>query len=63
MPPEGSQPARRAAGTGDGGASWRMKALKRAQAQAQSEVGESLSVMVILLFVMVVLLLTHYYFH
>lgn len=32
-------PAQRAAGVGDGGASWRLKALKRAQQQAESEVG------------------------
>ncbi len=32
------QPLHRAGGVGDGGASWRMKALKRAQAQAKEEV-------------------------
>lgn len=30
--------AQRAAGVGDGGASWRLKALKRAQQQAETEV-------------------------
>lgn len=42
QPPEGEQAAAagavRAAGVGDGGASWRLKALKRAQQQAKEEV-------------------------
>lgn len=44
VPPEGQAAAAaptaaaRAAGVGDGGASWRLKALKRAQQQAEAEV-------------------------
>lgn len=43
VPPEaegGAAPgaAQRATGVGDGGASWRLKALKRAQQQAEAEV-------------------------
>lgn len=42
QPPEGAGAAAaapaRAAGVGDGGASWRLKALKRAQQQAKEEV-------------------------
>lgn len=43
VPPEAArgaaaEPIHRAAGVGDGGASWRLKALKRAQAQAGEEV-------------------------